>query len=77
MSGRGFYFFIFLFSGNRTQVKPTTLIIMDLQTDKVIRQYPIPLDQLKPATTLASVTIDVAKTDCDNAFAYLPDLSML
>ncbi|XP_018561263.1 L-dopachrome tautomerase yellow-f2-like [Anoplophora glabripennis] len=60
--------------GNKTKVKPTTLIIMDLQTDKVIQQYVIPLDQLRPTTTLASVTVDVSKTDCDSAYAYLPDL---
>ncbi|KAJ8939824.1 hypothetical protein NQ318_014951 [Aromia moschata] len=60
--------------GNKTQVIPTTLIIMDLQTDKVIHRYVFPQDQLRPTTTLASVTIDVTKDACDNAFAYFPDL---
>ncbi|KAJ8916781.1 hypothetical protein NQ315_005786 [Exocentrus adspersus] len=60
--------------GNVTHAKPTTLIIMDLQTDQIIRQYPIPEDQLRPTTGLASITLDVEKPDCEDSFAYLPDL---
>ncbi|CAH1116241.1 unnamed protein product [Phaedon cochleariae] len=60
--------------GNATQVRPTTLVIIDLNTDQVIHSYVIPADQLRTATQLASLTIDIDKTACGDAYAYIPDL---
>ncbi|CAG9832945.1 unnamed protein product [Diabrotica balteata] len=60
--------------GNVSRVRPTTLVIMDLTTDKIIRSFRIPDDQIRPTSGLASLTVDVTKDTCDDAYAYIPDL---
>ncbi|KAG5884538.1 hypothetical protein JTB14_006915 [Gonioctena quinquepunctata] len=60
--------------GNATTVRPPTIVIMDLHTDKVIRTFEIPDDQVRPNSGLASLTIDVTENSCGNAYAYIPDL---
>ncbi|KAJ8939823.1 hypothetical protein NQ318_014950 [Aromia moschata] len=60
--------------GNRTKIKPMTLVIMDLNTDTVIRRYTIPKYQLKDTSVIATVTVDITEF-CDKAFAYLPDFA--
>lgn len=62
--------------GNRTFVRNNhQLVVIDLQTDQIIHRYDIPESVIKPATTLASITIDVTKENCGDAYAYFPDLA--
>lgn len=44
-------------------------------TDKVIHRYILPPETLTPATILALITVDVTKQNCDDAYAYIPDLA--
>lgn len=47
---------------------------MDLKTDKIIRRFEFSTQDVNPLATLASVTVDVTKDTCNDAFAYIPDL---
>lgn len=58
----------------RQQVQQGALVIIDLNTDRVIRRHPFTEDSANPSSTLADVTIDVDPKQCDNAYAYIPDL---
>ncbi|XP_056633257.1 L-dopachrome tautomerase yellow-f2-like [Diorhabda sublineata] len=60
--------------GNVSRIRPTTLVIMDLNTDKIIHSYELPQDNLVQSSAIASITVDVTKNTCDDAFAYIPDL---
>lgn len=62
------------FIGNATRLQPTTLFVIDLNSERVIRSHPFQDNNLRPSTTLASVTIDIVNNDCNNVFAYVPDL---
>ncbi|KAJ6649551.1 Protein yellow [Pseudolycoriella hygida] len=61
--------------GNPMQIMPPALVIFDLRTNELIRRYPLPDDHVKEDTFFANVIVDVGKKDdCDNAYAYVPDL---
>ncbi|CAH1100623.1 unnamed protein product [Psylliodes chrysocephalus] len=53
-------------------VKPK-LLIFNLNTDKLIRSYTIPDDQLHEDNFFANIAVEESD-DCDNNFAYLADL---
>lgn len=59
---------------NATRVKPTTIIGIDLNTDQIIYRYQIPESDLRPTSALISVTVDVTKETCDDAYLYIADL---
>ncbi|KAF2879521.1 hypothetical protein ILUMI_26653 [Ignelater luminosus] len=61
--------------GNNTRVLPARIIIIDLNTDKVIRQYTLKPSDVVPHSTLANLAVDVTANTCDRAFLYIPDLS--
>lgn len=61
--------------GNRSQIQPPAIVVMDLLKDQVIRRYVLSSDLLGPTYALASVTIDITDGKCDEAFAYIPDLA--
>ncbi|XP_030762920.1 L-dopachrome tautomerase yellow-f2-like [Sitophilus oryzae] len=61
--------------GNPQTIKPHQLIIINLKTGAVTHRFNIPADYLTPRTILSSVTVDVTKDTCDDAFAYFPDLA--
>lgn len=50
-------------------------MIIDLHTDRIIRKYPFKSEDLLPSSTLANLVVDVTPKTCDDAYAYLPDLS--
>lgn len=60
--------------GNPKQIAPNALVIFDLKTDTLIRRFTFPDDQVKEKSFFANVIVDTASHDCDNAFAYVPDL---
>lgn len=56
-------------------MKPPTIIAIDLNTDAIVHRYQIPEDRWRPRPGQVSVTVDVTKETCDDAYLYLPDLS--
>lgn len=62
------------FAGTETKLKPKTLYVIDLNTNKIIRSYVFKDSVLKPTSALVNLEIDVEPDKCDEAFAYIPDL---
>ncbi|XP_011197217.1 protein yellow [Bactrocera dorsalis] len=60
--------------GNPKQITPNSIVIFDLKTDKVLRRFPIPKDQIKDDSFFANIVIDAERTECNDAYAYIPDL---
>lgn len=60
--------------GSPKQWAPNSIAVFDLNTDKLIRRFVIPADQVKDDSFFANIIIDTQASDCSNAFAYLPDL---
>jgi len=61
--------------GNNTRVLPPSIVIVDLHTDQVIRRYTLKSSDYLSVSTLASLVIDVTPSTCNEAYAYIPDLS--
>jgi hypothetical protein len=47
---------------------------MDLTSNRVVQRHEFNSSLLRPATNLASVTVDISNSECNNAFGYIPDL---
>lgn len=60
--------------GNPMQHATPSLAIFDLFSDKLIRRHYFPESLMKEDSFFANVIIDADRGDCDNAFAYVPDL---
>ncbi|XP_050523549.1 protein yellow isoform X4 [Daktulosphaira vitifoliae] len=60
--------------GEANQVQTPKLLIFDLKTDKLIRQYTFKADDMKPDSFFANVLADTTKETCNDAYAYIPDL---
>ncbi|XP_058820449.1 protein yellow [Topomyia yanbarensis] len=60
--------------GNPVQHAAPSLALFDLYTDKLIRRHYFPDSLLKEDSFFANVIVDAERGDCDNAFAYMPDL---
>ena len=60
--------------GSPRSIQPITVVIINLLTDRIVDRYAIKESALKPDSVPASITVDV-ETDCENAFAYIPDLA--
>ncbi|XP_044759607.1 L-dopachrome tautomerase yellow-f2-like [Coccinella septempunctata] len=56
------------------QVQSPKLVIMDLRTDRVLRQYTFPESDLRQASLFAHVVVETEPNDCTNAYAYIPDV---
>lgn len=56
-----------------TPVCPPKLLIFDLQTDTLVREYTFPRESLRPNSLLTNLVIDEVKGICDNAFVYITD----
>lgn len=59
---------------NATQVQPPSIWVIDLELDQVIRRFEIPTSIITDGHGIASITPDVVRGQCRDAFAYLPDL---
>uniref|UniRef100_A0A1A9WET6 Protein yellow n=1 Tax=Glossina brevipalpis TaxID=37001 RepID=A0A1A9WET6_9MUSC len=60
--------------GDTKQIAPNAIIIFDLKTDKLIRRYELPKNQVKDESFLANIIVDSDRSECDKAYAYMPDL---
>lgn len=48
---------------------------MDLESNTRLRRFEIPQNIVTAGNGLASITVDVDSTNCDDAYAYIPDLA--
>ncbi|XP_075218689.1 L-dopachrome tautomerase yellow-c isoform X2 [Lycorma delicatula] len=60
--------------GSSEHITSPKLLVYDLKTDTLIREYYIKKEHIKEPSFFANVIIDVTSDKCDKAFAYLPDL---
>uniref|UniRef100_A0A182SYB1 Yellow protein n=1 Tax=Anopheles maculatus TaxID=74869 RepID=A0A182SYB1_9DIPT len=59
---------------NRRQLQRPQIWIIDLERDQLVQRYTIPEAIVREGVGMASITVDVELTDCEGAFAYIPDL---
>ncbi|XP_031622828.1 protein yellow-like [Contarinia nasturtii] len=60
--------------GEPKLIAKPALVIFDLNTDTLIRRYTFSDSDVVQNSFLANVIVDVPKQQCDNAYAYVPDL---
>ncbi|XP_037820661.1 L-dopachrome tautomerase yellow-f2, partial [Lucilia sericata] len=60
--------------GEGKQVTGNAIVIFDLKTDKLIRRFNIPKEQIKQDSFFANIIVDSDRSECNNAYAYVPDL---
>ncbi|CAO1395766.1 unnamed protein product [Diamesa tonsa] len=56
------------------QYAPTSVVIYDLKTNKLIRRFIIPESQVKDDSFFPNIYVDSVKGNCDNSFAYITDV---
>ncbi|XP_076684599.1 dopaminechrome tautomerase isoform X2 [Andrena cerasifolii] len=53
---------------------PPKILVFDLQTNQLVRQFTFPREVLRPNTLLTNLLIDdVSATTCDDVFVYISD----
>lgn len=60
--------------GEANQLQTPKLMIFDLNTDTLIRQYTFGSDDMVSNSFFANIIADTTAETCDDAFAYIPDL---
>ncbi|XP_043283685.1 protein yellow-like [Venturia canescens] len=56
------------------QACPPSIYIFDLRTDRLLRRYQIPEDQVKQDSLWSNLVVDIRNNDCESAVAYLSDV---
>lgn len=56
------------------QVCPPQILIFDLKTDKLVRRHVLNEKDIKEDSLYSNIVVDVRDGDCENAFAYVPDV---
>lgn len=59
---------------NQTQIQPLSIWIMNPETGERLNRFEIPAEIQSLGNGVPSITVDVDPRDCENAFAYIPDL---
>ncbi|XP_067618269.1 L-dopachrome tautomerase yellow-f2-like isoform X2 [Eurosta solidaginis] len=62
------------YPNNRMQVQRPAIWVVDLSNDRVLLRYEISESIVDTGRGLASITVDVYERQCNEAFAYIPDL---
>lgn len=62
------------YPNNTIRVQQTSIWMVNLEMDQVIRRFEIPSNIVTDGHGIASITPDVVSGQCDDAYAYLPDL---
>lgn len=63
------------YPNNPIIIQPPSIWVYDLKTDFLVRRFEIPFTNVRnDGHGIASLTIDIDDNNCDDAFAYLPDL---
>ncbi|CAG9577643.1 unnamed protein product [Danaus chrysippus] len=64
--------------GNRSQIQKPAIVIYDLKTDELLLTYELKDSDLvsdRSTGGLTSISVDVSRDDCDDAYAYINDLA--
>lgn len=56
-----------------TFIQDPSIWVIDLRTDKTLRRFELAIPLQEMAAGLQSITVDVDRTRCDEAFAYIPN----
>ncbi|KAL0858541.1 hypothetical protein ABMA27_012396 [Loxostege sticticalis] len=65
-------------AGTQRQLQTPSILIYDLNTDRLIHRYFLKQTDLPAEDTptgLASITVDITNGNCADAYAYIPDLT--
>lgn len=62
-------------SDNTVQIQRPSIWAYDLERDVVVHRFEIPESIVQRGIGMASVTIDVNPNNCQDAYAYIPDLA--
>lgn len=62
------------FLDNLTQIQPPSIWVMDPTNGRTLRRFEIPDDIVTQGNGMASITVDVQSNNCNDAYAYIPDL---
>ncbi|XP_030753269.1 protein yellow [Sitophilus oryzae] len=61
--------------GSPKQISPPAVVIYDLNTNTLLKRYTLKEhEDVKASSFFANIIVDVTKDNCDDAYAYLPDL---
>lgn len=60
--------------GSPNQIAGPSLVIFDLNTDRLLHRYFFKVADMKEDSFFANVIVDVNKDTCNDAYAYIPDL---
>lgn len=61
------------FSDGTKKIQQPAVVVIDLNTDEVIRRYEIPNEIIEAGNGMISLTVDVDKEKCNEAYAYIPN----
>ncbi|OAD61974.1 Protein yellow, partial [Eufriesea mexicana] len=61
--------------GNNTVVRPVRIFVIDLQTDEILRVYPLKSTDQVDNSFFAESVVDVDPNNCDNAYLYISDFA--
>ncbi|XP_074116276.1 yellow-h isoform X1 [Cotesia typhae] len=56
------------------RVCPPAIFIFDLKTDRLLKRYQIPEEQIKEDSLWSNIVVDIRNNDCNSAKAYLADV---
>ncbi|CAD6203518.1 GSCOCG00009803001-RA-CDS, partial [Cotesia congregata] len=56
------------------RICPPAIFIFDLKTDRLLKRYQIPEDQIKEDSLWSNIVVDIRNNDCNSAKAYLADV---
>lgn len=60
--------------GESNQISAPRIVIIDLHTDKIIKEHTIAKENMREGSFLANIIVDTTPDTCDKSFAYIPDL---
>uniref|UniRef100_A0A336M1H6 CSON010294 protein n=1 Tax=Culicoides sonorensis TaxID=179676 RepID=A0A336M1H6_CULSO len=59
---------------NQTQIQPPSIWIVDPETGQTLHRFEFPAEIQSLGNGIPSITVDIDPSDCNKAFAYIPDL---
>ncbi|XP_031631444.1 uncharacterized protein LOC116345869 [Contarinia nasturtii] len=63
------------YPNNATQVQRPSIWVYDLENEKVLHRFEIAQSVVERGNGLASITVDADPNNCQNTYAYIPDLA--
>lgn len=60
--------------GEGNQIATPRIVVIDLKTDKIIKEHTIAKEDIAEHSFFANILVDTTPNTCDKSFAYIPDL---